>query len=416
LPAALLLDPRRALAAVPDGGPAASTLAPQFVILSTSGNGDPINANVPGTYDDPNISHSHDPSMTPTSLSIGGQPYTAAAPWATLPPSVLDRTCFWHIATTTPVHPKEPNVLRLMDRTQSDEMVPSILSSQLAPLLGTVQSQPISLGAASPSEGLTFGGQALPILPALALKATLTSAAGPLTNLQSLRDETMGSLYDLYKTDATRTQKAYVDSLVTSQAQVRKINQKLLEQLASITDNSPASQVLAAITLIQMRVTPVIAIHIPFGGDNHADANLQTEAAQTASGVQTIASLMAQLASAGLSDQVTFMTLNVFGRTLGPSNTQGRQHNPNHQASITIGKGFRGGVIGGVAPVGTDYGAVAFSSKTGAASSGGDITPAESLASFGETMLAAAGLSAQVVAGKISGGTVVTGALASSAT
>jgi hypothetical protein len=413
LPAALLLDPRRALAAVPEGGAPASALAPQFVILSTSGNGDPINASVPGTYDDPNISHSPSPSMAPTSVSIGGQSYTAAAPWATLPPGVLARTCFWHIATTTPVHPKEPNVLRLMDSTQADEMLPSILARQLAPLLGTVQSQPISLGAASPSEGLTYGGQALPILPALALKATLTNAAGPLSNLQGLRDKTMGELYGLYKTDATQAQRAYVDSLATSQAQVRQINQKLLDQLASITDNSPASQVLAAITLIQMRVTPVIAIHIPFGGDNHADQNLQTEAAETVSGVQTIASLMAQLTSAGLSDQVTFMSLNVFGRTLGRANTQGRSHNPNHQVSISIGKGFKGGVIGGVVPVGTDYGAVAFSSRTGAASASGDVTPAGSLAAFGQTMLAGAGLSAQAVAGQVSGGTLVTGALAS---
>ena len=45
------------------------------------------------------------------------------------------------------------------------------------------------------------------------------------------------------------------------------------------------------------------------------------------------------------------MSLNVFGRTLGPGNTDGRQHNQNHQVSITIGKPFAGGVIGGVGPV-----------------------------------------------------------------
>jgi hypothetical protein len=411
LPVAFLLDPRRALAAVPEGG-APTAVAPQFILLNTSGNGDPINASVPGTYGDPNIVHSSDPSMAPASLTLAGQPYTAAAPWAALPQNVLDRTCFWHIATTTPIHPKEPDVLRLMDVTQSDEMLPSLLSKRLAPLLGTVQSQPISLGAASPSEALTFAGQALPTIPALALKATLTSPAGPLTNLQALRDQTMSSLYDLYKTGATQAQKSYVDSLATSQGQVRVINQNLLERLSSIADNSPASQVLAAITLFQMRVTPVIAIHIPFGGDNHSDTNLQTETAQTVSGVQTIASLMAQLAAAGLSDQVTFVSLNVFGRTLGPGNTQGRQHNPNHQASITIGKAFKGGVIGGVAPVGTDYGAVTFASVTGAASASGDVSPNASLAAFGQTVLAAAGLSAQATSGLIAGGTVVTGALA----
>jgi len=397
---------------VPEGG-AATTISPaQFVILSTSGNGDPINANVPGCYEDPNITHSTDPTMAPTSLSINGQQYTAAAPWATLPQSVLNRTCFWHIMTNTPVHPKEPDVLKLMDITLSDEMLPSILANQLAPALGTIQTQPISIGAASPSEGLTYGGQALPIIPALALKATLTSPTGPLTNLQPLRDQTMNSLYALYKNGATKAQQNYIDSLVTSQTQVRSINQNLLNQLTSIKDNTPASQILAAITLIQMKVTPVIAIHIPFGGDNHADANLTNETTQTVSGVATIVSLMSQLAAAGLQDQVTFMTLNVFGRTIGPGNTQGRQHNPNHQVSVTIGKPFKGGVIGGIAPLDGDYGALAIDSATGAASSSGDVPPAASLGAYGQTLLAAVGASAQTIATQIPSGAVITGALA----
>jgi hypothetical protein len=182
LPAAFLLDPRRALADQPSPCPGASGAA-QFIILSTSGNGDPINANVPGSYLDPNVVHSTDPTMAPTSLTLSGQQYTAAAPWATLPQSVLDRTCFWHIMTNTPVHPKEPDVLELMGAAASSEMLPSILARQLAPCLGTIQTQPISLGAASPSEALLFGGEALPIIPALALKATLTNPTGPLTNL-----------------------------------------------------------------------------------------------------------------------------------------------------------------------------------------------------------------------------------------
>jgi len=52
-------------------------------------------------------------------------------------------------------------------------------------------------------------------------------------------------------------------------------------------------------------------------------------------------STAARLAAAGLSDQVTFLSLNVLGRTLGPRNVDGRDHNENHQVSITIGKPFR---------------------------------------------------------------------------
>jgi hypothetical protein len=411
LPASFLLNPRRALAAgtVPTCGSGAKA---QFIILSTSGNGDPINANVPGTYDDPNVAHSLDPAMAATPLTIGGQSYTAAAPWATLPQNVLDRTCFWHLMTNTPVHPKQPDVLKLMGATYLGEMLPSLLAKQLAPCLGTIQSQPISLGATTPAEGLSFGGAPLPIIPALALKATLTNAAGPLTNLQPLRDQTLNQLYDLYKNGATPAQQAYIDALVTSQQQVRNINQSLLDTLSAIKDNTADSQILAAITLIQMNVTPVIAIHIPFGGDNHRDVGLAAETAQTVSGVASIASLMQQLAAAGLSDQVTFMSLNVFGRTIAAANTDGRQHNQNHQVSITIGKPFRGGVVGGIAPLAGDYGALAIDSKTGLASPSGDIAPTQSLASFGQTMLAAVGVDTGVISTDVLAGKVITSALA----
>lgn len=406
LPASLLLNPRRALAAGP------CTTDAQFVILNTSGLGDPINASVPGTYEDPNISHSPDPSMAPGPLTLSGKKYTAAMPWSTLPQNVLDRTTFFHLMTNTPVHPKEPEVLKLMHAAQPDEMFPSILSRQLSTCLGTIQPQPISLGASSPSEGLTYSGQALPIIPALALKATLTSPAGPLTNLQPLRDQTLAQIYDIYRGSATKAQRDYIDSLVTSQTQVRSIEQNLLDQLTSITDNSPASQVVAAITLIQMKVTPVVAIHIPFGGDNHQDVGLAKETAETVAGVATIVSLTSQLASAGLSDKVTFLSLNVFGRTLGPSNTDGRQHNANHQVSIAIGKAFRGGVIGGIAPFNNDYGATSLDSKTGASSQNGDVTAIGTLAAFGQTALVGTGIDPTVASKLIPNSKVISAALA----
>jgi len=350
--------------------------------------------------------------MAPTPLSIRGQSYTAAAPWASLPQDVLDRTCFWHAMTSTPVHPKEPDVLKLMGATTNGEMLPSLLAKQMAPCLGTIQTQPLTLGATSPSEGLSFGGAALPIIPALALKATLTSPASPITDLQPLRDQTLGQLYELYRNGATPAQRSYIDAMVTSQAQVRHINQTLLDALTSIKDNSATSQILAAVTLIQMNVTPVVAIHIPFGGDNHRDVGLAAETTQTVDGVATIASLMQQLATAGLTDKVTFVSLNVFGRTIGPGNTDGRQHNPNHQVSLTIGKPYRGGVIGGVAPVQGDYGALDVDSKTGAGKAGGDIPAGSTLATFGKTLLAGVGIDNAVIDGNIQVGQVLAPALA----
>ena len=302
-------------------------------------------------------------------------------------------------------------MLKLMGSLYAGEMLPSLLAAQLAPCLGTIQTQPLCIGATSPSEGLSFSGTALPIVPPLALRATLANEPGPLTDLQPLRDQTLAQIYELYKNNATSAQRAYIDSLVLSQQQVRNINQNLMDNLTAIKDNSPNSQILAATILIQMHVSPVISVHVPFGGDNHRDLGLATETNQTVSGVATIASLMQQLANVGLADAVTFMSLNVFGRTLGPGNSDGRQHNPNHQVSISIGKPFKGGVIGGIAPVQNDYGALPIDSNTGAGTTGGNISPGDTLGAFGMTMLSAVGVAPDVIASLVSSGQIIKGAL-----
>jgi hypothetical protein len=327
-----------------------------------------------------------------------------------MPASVLDRTCFWHIKTNTPIHPQEGEVLKLYGASTPAEMLPSLLSKHLAPCLGTVQKQPLTLGAVNPSEGLSFEGRALPILPPLALRATLTSPQGPLTDLQALRDDTLSKLDGIYRNQATKAQRAYLDSVLTSQTQARNINQQLLDELSSIADNSVESQITAAIALIRMNVTPVVGIRIPFGGDNHNDTGLVDEIAETVAGVDAIKSLMTKLAAAGLSDRVTFMSLNVFGRTLGAGSLGGRQHNENHQVSLTIGKQFRGSVIGGVRPIGNDFGCTGIDPATGGIGNG--IAAGETLASFGKTALASVGVAGEDIDYAISAGQVVTGALA----
>ncbi|HEY0255417.1 MAG TPA: hypothetical protein VGC41_28000, partial [Kofleriaceae bacterium] len=296
IPTAILARGPRAFA---DTLPTNDAAKAQYVILATSGQGDPINANAPGTYAASGplaaISHNLDATMKPTAMTLGGKSYQAALPWTQLPQNVLDRMAVWHLMTNTPVHPKEPDVLSLMDQTAPKEMLPSLLARQLAPSLGTIQNQPITVGATSPSEGLSFGGQALPIIPPLALKTTLTNpttgALAGITSLQALRDDTLSKINDIYRGSATKAQKAYLDSVITSQSQIRAIDQGLLDQLNSIIDNSVASQVTAAVVLMQMKVTPVVAIHIPFGGDNHNDTGLANEALQTVSGLGTIATL-----------------------------------------------------------------------------------------------------------------------------
>ena len=50
------------------------------MIFSTSIDGDPVNVNAPGTYEQPGISHPADPQMAPTRIVLSGQPVLAAKP------------------------------------------------------------------------------------------------------------------------------------------------------------------------------------------------------------------------------------------------------------------------------------------------------------------------------------------------
>jgi uncharacterized protein (DUF1501 family) len=418
-----LLGGRKALAAAPS---CASSKA-QYIIMSTSANGDPINANAPGTYATSGpiatLSHPADPTMAATPLTINGISTVAAKPWATpaaggvMAQSTLDRMSVWHIMTNTPVHPKEGAVLGLYGATQPNEMLPSLLAAGLQPCLNTIQPQPISIGASSPGEQLTFKGQPLPVIPPTALKDTLVNPGGGLlgvSNLQALRDDTLASVSDIYRSGATTAQKNYLDSLITSQSQLRSLNQTLLNGIGALADNSVASQIAAAIILITMNVSAVIVIHIPFGGDNHFDNNLTTETQETVSGMQSLAALMSALKSASnangsLIDQVSFIMLNVFGRTLGPSNTSGRQHNNLHEVSLAIGKPFNGSIIGGVGPVAPDFGCLSIDSTTGAPN--GDVQPTDTLASFGKTVMAAVGIDSTYIDSVIPSGKVVQAAI-----
>jgi hypothetical protein len=205
-------------------------------------------------------------------------------------------------------------------------------------------------------------------------------------------------------------QRSFIDAYVNAQSDLSKLNQSILSTLAALPDNSPNSQVDAAIALIRMNVTPVVAIHIPFGGDNHHDSMYQNEASQTITGVATLDYMLGQLkqytAVDGrcLSDAVTVVSLNVFGRTLAydTQNGDGRQHNQNHQVSFVIGAPFKGGLFGGLAPVGGDFGALPIDSMTGAGSSSGDIAPVDTLSSFAQTVAAGVGVDPKVISQNIS--------------
>jgi Protein of unknown function (DUF1501) len=392
VPVAILASPRRALAADYDAT-CFSKQKSQYLILSTSGSGDPLNANVPGTFDFPDIAHSPDPLMAKTQFRLGGTTVEAAAPWATLPQNVLDRTVFFHHTTLTNNHANQPKVMRLMGGTRRSEMLPSFFASQLAPCLGTVQKEPVVVGASGSGEFLSYQGRVLPALSPSALRDTLANPAGPLGTLQALRDHDLDRLNAVFKAHGTNEQRAFLDRVAQTQGEARGISQQLLENLAAIKANDPTNQVLAAVTLIKMNVTPVVSMHIPFGGDNHNDLDLMGETTQTVAAAGTISLLMQKLAELGLQDQVTFAAMNVFGRTLAKKGTKGRDHLANHHATVMIGAGLKGGVVGGLVPKAGDYAALPIVSATGLGDVGGDIKFEETLSAMGKTLGTALGVS-----------------------
>jgi hypothetical protein len=312
--------------------------------------------------------------------------------------------------------------MKLMGLTAQNEMLISAYAKYLAPCFGTVQPEPIAVGArGNSSELVSYSGRTLPAVSPTQLKQLLTGSKNdPLVKLRSLRDTALDQLNQLAKSDGSEVQKRFLDAMALSQTQVRQLADQLATTLSSISADDTKGQALAAAALIAAKVTPVVTMHISFGGDNHSDQNLQAEADQHVTGAQAIQQVQDALGSLSLADKATFATLNVFGRNLnGISKTDsrsGRDHYGNHSVMVMIGKNIAPGVTGGVTASGSSgaYVAAAIDSATGLPSSSGDIAGNKTHVSAAKTLGVALGIpSAQLDSAFITsaGGKVVSTAL-----
>jgi hypothetical protein len=451
LPTWYLLNPRRATAQDLQCAITARDNL-QYLVLSLSSNGDPLNCNVPGTYEIPAIIHPTQTEMEQVPLTLGSQSLGGALPWADpsvlsptdmamgvatpatgqLKSTVLARTAFIHHRTGTTVHGDQPKVMKLLGDMSGGEMIVSAYAKHLSTCFGTVQAPPISVGArGNSSELVSFAGRTLPSISPTQLKQLLTgSKTDALVKARALRDQALDQLNQMAKSDGSDVQKQFLDKLSTSQTQVRALADQLGTTLNAITADDVNGQALAAAALISANVTPVVTIHLSFGGDNHTDTNLQAEADQHVSGVKGIQTVMNALAgltdAAGVSltERVTFATMNVFGRNLNGiqkvTDRTGRDHFGNHSVMVLIGKNVKAGVFGGVVPNSTTsttavYQAGDIDSATGAQVTGGDIPATKSHAAAVRTLGAALGIPATVSAADYTadaGGKVITAALA----
>lgn len=410
IPASILLNPCQGLAQAAER--AASVSRPTFLIYATSQGGDPVNCNVPGTYEDPTLYHAPDPLMAATSFNLGSQQVTGAKIWSTLDATALPNTNFFHHATYTSVHPDETKVLSVMGRTAKNEMLVSTIGRELQASLGTIQAAPISVCGSSSGETIYFGGAPQHIYSPSQLASVFgTISLGP-NKLQALRDETVDALNAHVRSNGTPSQQSFIDNYVRSQQQAREVPDALLSSLAALKDATVASQVQAALTLFQMRITPAVTIHVPFGGDNHVDPSLVTEVAQHVTGVANLNTMVASIRAANMQDQVTFSMQNVFGRTMSATPINGRSHNSRHHVSVMIGPNIQGGVVGGVAKTGNlGYMAQAIDSTSGVGGTSGDIGYADTFSAQAKTLLAVTGVPEANIDSLVTGGSIVKSAV-----
>ena len=137
LPAWFLTNPRRATAqSLQCAIDAKANL--QYLILSASSNGDPLNCNCPGTYEKADIIHPQQAEVAATPVQLGSKTYNAALPWAStatggaLAPATLARTAFFHHMTRSTVHGDQPKVMKLLGATSGGEMLVSAYAKHLA--------------------------------------------------------------------------------------------------------------------------------------------------------------------------------------------------------------------------------------------------------------------------------------------
>ena len=395
---------------------AAEAAPPNFLILSTVNSGDPFNANVPGAFV-PGTEHSPDPGLAPTTVTLGSVSAVGAQRWSLLPDDLRSRMSFIHHRTYSNAHPDYGKVQGLMGAAKAQtgngqEMIASLFAQENTTPLATIQTEPVPLG----NELITYQSRPLANLRPLDLKSLFASPQDLAAKLQKLRDDELDTMYAVLKVSGTRYQRSFLDRYALGREQARTLGDGLGALLTRLpldpkAQNSPADQLLSAVALIRMKVTPAVTVHLPFGGDNHNDATLTDEAAQSISSIGNIEFLWNELKAAGLQDQVTFAVLNVFGRTLKRNTRGGRDHNGNHHAMMMFGPKIRGSVIGGIAADGRDFSSTAINSQTGASAPDGDIQPLESLEATAKTLGAALGISNDVLQHRIQNGKVISAAL-----
>ncbi|MEM9696562.1 MAG: DUF1501 domain-containing protein, partial [Myxococcota bacterium] len=214
------------------------------------------------------------------------------------------------------------------------------------------------------------------------------------------RDRTLDLIYADVRARGTHAQRRFVDEFARSRAEAQSLMDILGPSLAPVreVEDSVEKQLLAAAALFEHRVTPVVMVRIPMGGDNHQDLDLAVEVTEQIAGIESLRKLWVDLGVRGLQDSVTFAWLNVFGRDLiRVGGTGGRGHYGRDHAMVMFGPNVSPGLYGGVVDVG---GGKQFLE----AGPIGEVPVEETLAFAGKTLARAVGVPETVIDQRIVGG------------
>jgi hypothetical protein len=408
LPPAALMGPRTSFGQAGRG-------ALQTLILSTSSAGDPVNVNCPGSY----VSGvENNPLLNAVDFMLGDTPTRACEAWANLPPALHQRLAFVHYRTNSAAHPEYASTMAFRGSVKNavgngSEMFPSAVARMGATGIGSLQSEPIPLG----KETITVEGNPLQNLKPSEIKELFSGEEQTFADLRTLRDQALDGLYADLKTSGTRSQRAFLDQYALSRTQARALGDSLgglLEALPADPDpeaiDGALDQVIAAVALARLKVTPVVTVNIPFGMDNHQDGTLEIEAEQTTRAGTVLTRLWQELEAAQLSDSVSFGMLNVFGRTLQRNGSGGRNHNRLHAVMVAFGAQINPGVYGGI---GADGGCLPINPTTGLGELNGAIATDDTMVSAGKSLLAALGHDRDAIETRVQGGNIIEGLLKS---
>jgi len=407
----------------------------KIAILAASGAGEPVNVGGPGTFDPEALEFFQHPIAAEvdagdvgtvmvngqtldasdleasTEVLLGPQVVRMARAYGALPDALRDHLTWFYYRTGAGIHPEFPAVITAHGSLHAEdgrgtEQVFAGIAQETAPLLNTVTADPFVLGGGDfSSRGAPLARYSPTEVKALAMSAG-NGGVDP-NNFAVMYDYLIDEAYGEVKAKGTPAQRRFFDQQASSREKAASFGQSLGQMLVDIVDDTIESQLKTALILAKLRLAPTIITGYALGGDNHSDADLTQESAETLQMVKALDTYWKNAGDLGVLDDVVFATVDVFGRGCRRGVKGGRGHHGDMTAGLVLGAHLQGGVVGGITTESGTARASGIHSATGGATDA-DVAPEDTLRSYYKTLLRVAGVPAERREVRIPTGTEVT--------